>query len=191
MVEAVISKLKQEGAIAVIPTDTVYGVVARAEDKTAVTRLYELKRRENKPGTLIAANIEQLEALGLKRRYMTAVEQYWPGAVSVIIPCADPNLEYLHKGKMSLAVRIPADKELIALLQQTGPLISSSANDPGEPTATNIDEAKKYFGDEVDFYADGGELSNHQPSTIIRIVDDAVEVIRQGGVTIGDDTIDS
>lgn len=191
MIERTITQLKQEGAIAVIPTDTVYGVVARAEDKTAVDRLYELKKRENKPGTLIAANIDQLEAIGLKRRYMTAVKQYWPGAVSVIIPCADPSLEYLHQGKMSLAVRIPDNKQLKSLLEKTGPLISSSANDPGEPTATNVDEAKKYFGDKVDFYEDGGDLSNHKPSTIIRIVDDAVEVIRQGAVNISDDTIET
>lgn len=191
MTEQVINTLKRDGAIAVIPTDTVYGVVARAQDKAAVARLYELKKRENKPGTLIAASIDQLESLGLKRRYMTAVRQYWPGAVSVIIPCADPDLEYLHSGKMSLAVRIPDDEQLIAILRETGPLISSSANQPGDLTATNINQARECFGDKVDYYMDGGDLSDHKPSTIIKIVDDAVEVIRQGAVYIGDDTIDT
>ena len=50
-------RLKQPGAIGVIPTDTVYGVVARAADGKAVARLYELKKRDDKPGTLIAADI--------------------------------------------------------------------------------------------------------------------------------------
>lgn len=181
--------LLDSGKIGVIPTDTVYGVVARAEDEAAVTRLYELKRREQKPGTLIAASIEQLEALGLKRRYLTAVAQFWPGAVSVVIPVGDPALKYLHQGKMSLAVRIPANEELQKLLEQTGPLVTSSANEPGESTAVSVQQAKEYFGDRVDFYEDGGDLSANQPSTIIRIVDDAIEVLREGAVKIDDATI--
>jgi L-threonylcarbamoyladenylate synthase len=182
--ESVNQKLNLPAAIGVMPTDTVYGVVARAQDETAVSRLYELKKREDKPGTLIAANLDQLESLGLKRRYLKAVEQYWPGAVSVVIPAANPELKYLHRGKMTLAVRIPDDKDLQKLLEVTGPLITSSANQPGEPPANTIEEAKAYFGDQVDFYEDGGHLSNRQPSTIIRIIDDAVEVLREGAVTI-------
>ena len=177
-------KLIKPAAIGVVPTDTVYGVVARAADEAAVGRLYKLKSREAKPGTLIAVSIEQLEELGLKHRYLKAVEQFWPGAVSVIIPCSDPKLKYLHQGKMSLAVRIPDDKKLLELLKQTGPLVTSSANLPGEPPAVNISQAKSYFGGEVDFYEDGGDLSGRQPSTVIRIIDDAIEVIRQGAVKI-------
>jgi L-threonylcarbamoyladenylate synthase len=182
-------KILIPGAVGVIPTDTVYGVVARAEDQAAVKRLYELKHRENKPGTLIAANIEDLEKLGMKHRYLKAVEQFWPGAVSVVIPAADPALTYLHQGKMSLAVRIPSDKKLQALLRQTGPLVTSSANDPGEPTATSVQQARDYFGDKVDFYEDGGDLSGREPSTVIRIIDDAIEVLREGAVKISDGTI--
>lgn len=182
-------QLNQSPNIGIIPTDTVYGVVARADDHPGVERLYALKHRESKPGTLLAASIEQLETLGLKRRYMKAVEQYWPGPVSVIIPCADPKLSYLHQGKMSLAVRIPEDKKLLELLLQTGPLLTSSANPPGQSPAVNIGQARQYFGDQVDFYADGGDLSGRLPSTIIRVVDDEIEVIRQGAVTIGDGTI--
>ncbi|HVX48124.1 MAG TPA: L-threonylcarbamoyladenylate synthase [Candidatus Saccharimonadales bacterium] len=178
------SNLQTDGAVGVIPTDTVYGLVARVADKQAVERLYKAKSRENKPGTLIAADLDQLEDLGLKHRYLKAVEDFWPGAISVIIPCADPALAYLHRGKMSLAVRIPDNKKLRDFLQATGPLLTSSANHPGEPPATNIAEAKEYFGDTVDFYVDGGDLSDHQPSTIIRIVDDAIEIVRQGTVKI-------
>jgi L-threonylcarbamoyladenylate synthase len=176
--------LQKPGAVGVIPTDTVYGIVARAADEAAVKRLYEIKHRSHKPGTIIAANREQLELLGLKHRYLKAVEQFWPGAVSVIIPISDPRLEYLHQDQLSLAVRIPELSELHELLTHTGPLLTSSANLPGEPTAVDIDQAKAYFGDQVDFYEDGGDLSNRQASTLIRIVDDAIEVLRQGAVTI-------
>lgn len=173
--------LKTPGVVAVIPTDTVYGVVVRAADPKAVAALYSLKNRDAKPGTLIAASINQLVELGFKRRYLTSVEQFWPGAVSVIIPCAD--LAYLHQGIGSLAVRIPDDPWLIELLNQTGPLQTSSANQPGEPPATTIQEARDYFGDEVAWYEDGG-IVNRPSSTVIRVIDDAIEVVRQGAVKL-------
>jgi tRNA A37 threonylcarbamoyladenosine synthetase subunit TsaC/SUA5/YrdC len=83
-------------------------------------------------------------------------------------------------------VRIPANAKLQKLLAQTGALLTSSANHPGEPTATTLDQAQKYFGGEVDFYIDGGDLSGHAPSTVIRIVDDAIEVLREGAVKINE-----
>jgi L-threonylcarbamoyladenylate synthase len=177
-------QLQHTGAVGIIPTDTVYGIVARAADEKAAGRLYKLKKRDSKPGTLIAASLDQLEDLGLKHRYLKAVEEFWPGAISVIIPCADPALAYLHRGKMSLAVRVPDDKTLLRLLKTTGPLLTSSANQPGEQPACTVTEARKHFGDGVNFYADGGNLSGREPSTIIRIIDDAIEVIRQGAVKI-------
>jgi L-threonylcarbamoyladenylate synthase len=186
---SVADQILKPGAIGVIPTDTVYGVVANAANQKAVERLYALKKREDKPGTLIAANLGQLEELGLKHRYIKAVEQFWPGAVSIIIPSSDPALEYIHRGKMSMAVRIPADKNIQEILQKTGALLTSSANQPGEPVANTIAEAKEYFGDKVDFYEDGGDLSDRKPSTIIRIIDDAIDVIRAGAVEIDDDTM--
>lgn len=176
-------KLLSAGAVGVLPTDTVYGLVCRAADEEAAVRLYALKSREHKPGTLVAATTAQLVDLGIKARYLKAVEQYWPNPLSVVIPCG-PELSYLHQGQHSLAVRIPADAHLRGLLASTGPLLTSSANAPGEPTATNLDEAQAYFGDRVDFYVDGGTVANPVPSTVIRIVDDAIEVLRQGAVNI-------
>lgn len=184
MFDEVAQKLQMPGVVGVLPTDTIYGVVARASDEAAVTRLYDLKHREHKPGTVIAATIEQLVDLGIKRRYLTAVQQFWPGAVSVIIPCSSPALAYLHQGKSSLAVRIPNHPELRKLLGATGPLLTSSANHPGEPSANTVSEARSYFGNKVDFYIDGGDLSDHEPSTVIRIVDDAIEILRAGAVKV-------
>lgn len=187
MFDDCVSQLQKTGAVGIIPTDTVYGIVARADDQVAVARLYQIKYREGKPGTIIAANLKQLEALGLKRRYLKAVEQFWPGAVSVIIPAISPELQYLHQGQLSLAVRLPDDPGLQKLLLATGPLLTSSANPPGQPTAVTIDRAKAYFGDQVDFYVDGGDLSARGPSTIIRVIDDAIEVVRPGSITIPTD----
>lgn len=178
--------LLHRGAVGVLPTDTVYGLVCCAAQEAAVQRLYGLKHREKKPGTVIAASIDQLVELGLKRRYLKAVEDYWPGAVSVVIPDSNPATSYLRQGVSGLAVRIVADKKLIKLLEKTGALLTSSANDPGEKPADTIEEAMKYFGDKIDFYVDGGNRSKQKPSTLIRIVDDAIEVLRPGAVEIKD-----
>lgn len=182
-----LSQLVRNGAVGVMPTDTVYGVVAAADNEAAVQKLYALKKRKQKPGTLIAANIEQLVELGLKARYLKAVEQYWPGPITIIIPTG-PELAHLHQGKYSIGVRIPADEALQALLHETGPLMTTSANQPGKSPASMLQEAKAYFGDQVDFYVDGGDLSDRQASTIIRMVDDAVEVLREGAVKIDEAT---
>lgn len=171
------------GAVGIIPTDTVYGLVCRAADITAVSRLYALKNRENKPGTVMAASIDQLVELGIKKRYLTAVEQFWPGPISIVIP--NHELSYLHLGVGGLACRVIDGPEgLLNVLSNVGPLLSSSANHPGERPATNIQEAVGYFGDAVDFYVDGGDLSDRESSTVIRVVDDAVEVLREGAVKI-------
>lgn len=171
------------GGVGVLPTDTVYGLVARAADPSAVARFYELKKRERKPGTIVAASVDQLVELGIKKRYLTAVEQWWPNPLSVVIPTGD-DLGYLHHGLDSLAVRIPKNEAFRRILEKTGPLVTTSANDPGQPTATTVAEAQACFEDRVDFYVDGGDLSDRPPSTVIRIVDDAIEVLRQGAVAI-------
>ncbi|HSX05272.1 MAG TPA: L-threonylcarbamoyladenylate synthase [Candidatus Saccharimonadales bacterium] len=177
-----VTELLTSGAVGVIPTDTVYGLVCLATSQPAVERLYAMKQRENKPGTLIAGQLQQLIDLGLKARYLRAVEHYWPNPLSVIIPCTD--LAYLHQGKVSLAVRIPADETVRSLLLQTGVLLTSSANQPGQPVATTVAEAQSYFANDVDFYVDGGAITDHVPSTVIRIVDDAIEILREGAVKI-------
>jgi tRNA threonylcarbamoyl adenosine modification protein (Sua5/YciO/YrdC/YwlC family) len=182
-----VAELLISDKLGVIPTDTVYGLAVKASSRTAVKRLYDLKDRRDKPGTVIAFDVNQLESLGLKRRYLKVVEQYWPGPVSVIIPCRD-ELDYLHLGMGGLAVRIPDDKKLLSLLEKTGPLLSSSANLTKSPPASNIQTAETYFSDRVDFYVDGGDLAGRLPSTIIRVVDDVVEVLRQGTVVIESDS---
>lgn len=179
--------LLQGGAVGVIPTDTVYGLVCAASNEAAVTRLYSLKDRQQKPGTVIAASIDQLVELGIPLRYTRGVEHLWPNPLSIVIPDV-PKLSYLDQGLMSLAIRIPKHEALQQLLLKTGPLLTSSANQPAEPPANNIEEAQKYFGDSVDFYVDAGDLSGHEPSTVIRVIDDAIEVLRAGAVQIDEDT---
>jgi L-threonylcarbamoyladenylate synthase len=182
MFQEAIQKLLKPGTVGIIPTDTVYGLVACAADEQAVARLYALKSRDQKPGTIIAASVEQLVDLGIKHRYMKPIEHYWPNSISVVIPCE--GLGYLHAGKFSLALRIPKSKAIRNFLERTGPLLTSSANHAGQPISVTMAQAQDFFDGEVDFYVDGGDLSGHLPSTIIRVVDDAVEVLRDGAVKI-------
>lgn len=162
-----ISEFIEKGSVVCLPTDTVYGLVCLASSPEAVRLLYEVKGRQGKPGTIIAANTEQLEELGFDGEDLQKASQYWPGPVSVVLS-APRQLAYLHMGLKSLAVRIPANDELIELLKKVGPLTTTSANRPGEPTVHSIKEAKDIFGNKVALYVDGGTINN-PPSTIYRL----------------------
>jgi L-threonylcarbamoyladenylate synthase len=177
-------KLLKNGGVGVMPTDTVYGLVARAEDPVAVARMYALKDRNHKPGTVIAASTEQLIALGVPEDHINKVKKWWPNPLSVETPLGD-NLSYLHQDTGRQGFRVVADEAVREVLEQTGPLVTSSANHPGQPGSVTVDEAIDYFGDAVDFYVDGGNLSGRAPSTIIKINDNGnIEIIRDGAVKI-------
>lgn len=176
-------KVLQDGGIAVMPTDTVYGVVCRAADEDAVKRLYGLKSRQNNPGPVIASSIDQLVDLGIKRRYLSAVSQYWPNKISIEIP---HDLIYLNQGTGRQAFRVVKTPWLREMLDKTGPLLTSSANLPKQPSAKNIKEAEEYFNGKVDFYLDGGDAQDNTPSTVIRVIDDVIEVVREGAVKINE-----
>ena len=177
-------EILKNGGVAVIPTDTVYGIVCSAFSKEALDRLFEIKGRdENKPPVVLISDLSDLEKFGAKvtAKHSEIIAKYWPGKVTIIFEIVK-EFAYLDKG-LGLAIRFPADEKVLEILKQTCPLATSSANIQGEPPAKNIVEAQKYFGDKVDFYEDGGELDS-APSTLVRIVGDKVEVLRQGAVNL-------
>jgi tRNA threonylcarbamoyl adenosine modification protein (Sua5/YciO/YrdC/YwlC family) len=174
------------GAVGVIPTDTIYGLSASARIPAAVGKLYKLKHREQKPGTVIAASVDQLRELGIAGEYIDAVAHLWPNPLSIELPVGE-NLGYLGQGTGHCAFRVVADDEVRRLLEQTGPLLTSSANHPGKPAANNIAEALAYFSDQVDCYVDGGERTGRPPSTVARLrlpVDGTLDIIRTGAVSV-------
>ncbi|HSW98807.1 MAG TPA: L-threonylcarbamoyladenylate synthase [Candidatus Saccharimonadales bacterium] len=174
------------GAVGVIPTDTIYGLSAAAHLPAAVDKLYKLKHREQKPGTVIASSVEQLHGLGISAEYLDAVAHLWPNPLSIELP-VPASLDYLGQGTGHCAFRVVADPEVRQLLEQTGPLLTSSANHPGQPAANNIAEALAYFSDQVGFYVDGGERTGRPPSTVARLrlpVDGTLDIIRLGAVNI-------
>lgn len=174
------------GGVGIIPSDTVYGLAACAANPTATTQLYALKSREHKPGPVIAADIKQLVELGLDVYDLQKVSHLWPNSLSLIVNATE-KLAYLHQGLGSIPVRIPKNPAVHALLLKTGPLVTSSANQPGEPVANTIDEAHDYFSETVDFYLDGGNLSGRKASTIVRIHNGTIEILRQGSIKLDKD----
>lgn len=172
-----------EGGIGVIPTDTIYGIVGSALNEQAVEKIYTLRKRvTDKPFIILISSIDDLEKFEVKLSdsQKDFLEKNWPNPLSIILPVAADKFQYLHRGKKSLAFRIPKDSELIELLKETGPLVAPSANIEGEKPAETIEEAKTYFGNGVDFYIDRGTLTG-EPSTLIELLENGnFNILRQG-----------
>ena len=181
-----IGKNLQHGQIAIIPTDTQYGIVTTVYNKYSVEKIYQLRKRSSdKPLIILISDISDINQLGisLSKQQLEILSKWWPNPLSIIIPVPNPELEYLHRGKKSLAFRLPKNDWLQELLKISGPLVAPSANFEGEAPSKNIAEAKKYFQDSVDFYLDFGVLNN-PPSTIVKLENNTFEVIRQGALDI-------
>jgi len=173
----------QKGGVGVVPTDTVYGIVASALDKKAVQRVYVLRKRNpKKPMIILIAHEAQLGLFGVhpsvQERKM--LRQVWPGRVSVILPCSQKFFTYLHRGTKTLAFRVPVSVSLRAFLKKTGPLIAPSANTEGRHPAETVSEAKKYFGTEADFYVSAQKRVNGNPSAVAELRNGAFIVLRTG-----------
>ena len=179
--------LRKDG-VGVIPTDTVYGLVCKAFSAKAVERISQIKNRTDGKGFIVLINsIEDLAIFGVKlsdRSVIEPLNKFWPGKVSVEFYSSSSQFDYLKKVGGTIAFRLPEKKDLRDLLQKVGFLVAASANPEGQPPAKNVEEAKKYFGDKVDFYEDGGALDS-LPSTLIKIGEDNhIQVLREGAVKI-------
>lgn len=175
-----VSQLLLSGAIGVIPTDTVYGLVTPLSNRDSVRRLYNIKNRpaEQAIGTVIFNDPLQLDDI-VSARDLLAAEVYWPGPTSVLLHVSG-GFDYAKGNYDALPFRIPVNPSLQALTKITGPLATTSANHTGEPPATTMQEALSYFRESVDFYVDGGDLSGRRASRIIRIRDNgSIEELRR------------
>lgn len=171
----------QNGGVCVIPTDTLYALVASALNPDAVDRIYDLKQRDpEKPLIVLISDIAQLEQFGVvvSDELEARLRAYWPGAYSIILPTIDEQFEYIHRGTYSIAFRYPDNQELLDLISETGPIVAPSANPEGMPPAGNIEEARAYFGTDVDGYIEGEDLRG-KPSTIISFEGDEVVTERE------------
>lgn len=183
--EDIIGKIKK-GAIGVLRTDTVYGVVCSAFCEEAIEKMYTIcGRDDHKPFVVLVSNVGSLARFGVKlcESAKEVIGSVWPGKVSIVIDCESSHFRFLHRGRKSVAFRLPEDEKLREIIEKTGPLATTSANPQGEKTAQTVEEARNYFGDNIDFYVKGGKCE-FLPSTIIKIGKGKVELIRNGDVPV-------
>lgn len=167
------------GGVVVMPTDTLYGIVGSALNKSTVERIYTLKSRTlKKPCIILIGDINQLEffSIILSEEQKNKIKEFWPGPVSIILDCLDDKFLYLHRGTKTLAFRLPVKNIVHDLLMEVGPLVAPSANPEDLPTADNIPKAKEYFGDAVDLYVDGGKITG-KASKLIKLDKDGIITI--------------
>lgn len=177
----------KKGGIGVIPTDTIYGLVSSALNKKTVEKIYRLKNRNSKkPLIILIGDISDLKKFGINLTPNTynLKPETWPPKTSILLPCPSAKFKYLHRGTKTLAFRLPASRSLQptthnlkTFLKKTGPLVAPSANLEGQPPAKTAKEAKKYFGDKVDFYVDGGYLGG-KPSLLLKPRGSKFKIIR-------------
>jgi len=178
----------KKGGIAVIKTDTLYGIVADATNKEAVERIYQIKKREkDKPFIILIPDVSFIKQFGINisEREKEILNEK---GITVIIDLPEEklkDLKYLHRGKNSLAFRIPDKKDLIEFLYKLGkPVVAPSANISGQEPATTIEEAIKNLGENIDIYIDQGK-SDTLPSTIVKVKQNGkIEILRQGNKEI-------
>jgi len=178
--------------VAVIPTDTLYGIVGKALSKKAVERVYQIKGRDKgKPCIVLISSFEDLSKFGINlksashRKWEPFLRHFWPDKISIVLASSNSKWRYLHRGSGGISFRMvgPKNKNLYKLLQDVGPLVAPSANIQGEAPARTIGEAKKYFADQVDLYVNGG-TRNIPPSTLVSLLGSEPKVLRQGSVDI-------
>jgi len=179
------------GELIVMPTDTVYGVAADAFSAAAVDRLLAAKGRgRQSPPPVLVAGVTTMRALvsEVPEPVERLVEEFWPGALTIVLP-AQPSLSWdLGETRGTVAVRMPAEPLALELLEECGPLAVSSANLTGKPAAVSIDQARDMLGDSVAVYLDGGMSAMGISSTIVDATGLAagrslpVRVLREGGI---------
>lgn len=168
------------GGLALLPTDTIYGLHARAADDAAIGRLADAKGRdEKKPFVVIGESIEQFLGLGavVSDALRATLESIWPAPLTVILPLAAPVAA--SRGATSLAVRVPAVTWLRALAARTGPLASTSANRSGEPPVTSPSALANDVLEKLDALVDAG-VSGGEPSTIVDFTGSTPAMVREG-----------
>jgi L-threonylcarbamoyladenylate synthase len=173
--------LKRGGVIA-FPTDTVYGLGADAFNTDAVGRIYDIKKRPiHLPLPLLIGDIKQLDILAepLSEIALFLAKHFWPGGLTLVLPKAANLPGYL--GNTSIAVRVPAHPVCLALIQGiNNPIIGTSANVSGEPSALTAGEVKQQLGNEVDLVINGGRCPGGGESTVVDVTGGEVVIVRQG-----------
>ncbi len=184
-VELGISVLKQGGLVA-FPTDTVYGLGAGANIPQAVERIYKVKERPpNMALPLLLADISQIREVAepVPPIAWLLADKFLPGALTIVLYKSNSVLDVVTAGGRTVAIRIPAHPVPVSLAQGLGmPIVGTSANLSGKPSALTAEEVRSQFGDKVELVIDGDRCSGGRESTIIDVTGEVPVVLREGAI---------
>ena len=177
-------KLIFQGAVGVFPTETFYGLGGNALDQDAVKRVFVCKKRPIDKSLLILVKRDWLlDFAVVTEKVDRLLDEFWPGALTVVLP-ANKNLPDFLKGpRNTIAVRHSPSKfvdELLGILNK--PLIGTSANLSGLPSCQTVDEAFRQLGPSIDFWLDGGMTKGGMPSTMLDATEPNFRIIREGAI---------
>jgi L-threonylcarbamoyladenylate synthase len=182
-------KILSLGGIVAFATDTIYGLACDASNDKAVNKLYKLKgRTRNKAIALFVENTSEAAKVvnfGLKSTIIA--RNFMPGPITLILEEKNSGLlsKMLNEDKLDIGIRIPDHNFSLNLLRDfSGFLAVTSANISNQSCATNIDEIKNYFKDEIDLIIDGGNCCK-KSSTVLKINESSGElkILREGPIT--------
>jgi L-threonylcarbamoyladenylate synthase len=185
-VERGISILKQGGLVA-FPTDTVYGLGVWANSQQAVERVYSVKERpRNVALPLLLANISQIGEVAepVPPIAWLLAHNFLPGALTIVLHKSNSVPDIITAGGITVAVRVPAHPIPVALAQGLGaPIVGTSANVSGKPSALTAEEVYSQFGNKIDLIIDGGRCPGGRESTIIDVTGEEPVILREGAIS--------
>ena len=184
MIDRIKHELKNGGAV-VLPTETVYGLFAKALDEKAVDHVYQLKGRpRDKALNLNVASLDDI--LNFSRNQPTylqqLVESFLPGPLTIILEANEKVPCWVNSDLNTVGFRMPSHPITLELIREFGPLIGPSANLSGQASGVSFEEILKDFGQEVLAIEDDAFLTG-QDSTILDLSSDKVKILRQGSIT--------
>ncbi len=183
--DIVINTLKKDGLV-IFPTETVYGIAASALSKKAIDKLYKAKKRpREKAINIMVSDSKEIEKYAIIKNDIERkiIENFMPGEITIILDKKENFGEGFTKID-TVGIRIPNSIIPLEILKKSKiPLIVSSANLSDYPSITNPKELEKYFKNTVDIIIDGGTIEKGIPSTIVKVDDNKINILREGKIT--------
>ena len=185
--EKVISTI-ENGGLVIFPTDTVYGIGCNCYNEKAIEKLFEIKNRARyKPINVLTDSYEKIVKVASKINGIEEdlIKKYMPGALTIILDKDEEVPDILTSGLPTIGVRIPNDEIALKILSRLDyPLATTSANISGTADGIKITDFVNDFDGKVDIIIDGGTTKLKKSSTIVRVENESIELIRQGTVNI-------
>lgn len=181
------ARIIKDGGIVVFPTETVYGIGANCLDEQAIKKLYKIKQRPiSKPISLLVSDMQMIKkvAKDISNIEYKLMDTFFPGPFTIILNKKNIVPDIVSAGENTIGVRMPKGDIARKLVEYVGvPIATSSANISGKPSGTNLKEIIKEFEGKVNYYIDGGESEIGIPSTVVKVINNKVEILREGSIT--------